>query len=114
MANAYYESTNPDYGKMSISSYVFSEIAQETLEGLAKGALRDDISLSLPGRKKNVACSIVKNQITVDIYFNSIRGSDVQKSVKTIQEEVYNDLYDATEISSIKVNVNLMGFVDKK
>ena len=112
MANNYYQSTNPDYGKMSISKYVFAQFAEETLHTLASTSLKNSISLALPKGKKLVDVSIQKDKIGVNIAISSIRGSNASQAVEQIQQEVYSDLYDAVEISSIRVNVEVAGFVD--
>ncbi len=112
MPSNYYQASSAEYGKMSISKYVFLQIAEDSLESLAKNELKKDISLALPKGKKSVEVSILKDKIAVHIAVLSVRGSDVKKAADTIQQEVYNDLYDATEISSIQVNVEVVGFVD--
>ena len=108
----YYSSSNSSKGTLNISDYVFDQIAQERLEKLASTELKDSISLKLARGKKNVETTIDKNNIQVNVVFFSVRNSDIQKTVVLVQKEVYDAIYEATEISTIKVNVSVIGFVD--
>lgn len=108
----YYSVNNSNKGSLNLSSYIFAQIAKETLEELAKGDLKDSISLKLAKNRDNVSCDIDHNQVRVDVSFSAIRNSDVQNSVECIQKEIYEAIYDATEISTVKVNVAVVSFVD--
>lgn len=110
--NAYVTSAS-SLGSHNIADFVFSQIAQETLEDLAKNELKGEISLSLVKKRKNVETTIEKNKVTIDVIFSAVRDSDVQKSVKLIQESVYNAVNEATEITDLKVNVSVISFVEK-
>lgn len=108
----YYTTDNSNKGTLNLSSFVFSQIASETLENLAKDVLKDSISLKLVKSRKTVEAFIDKNKITVQITISAKRDSDVQKAVNLIQKEVYESIYEATEISDVKVNVSVISFVD--
>ncbi len=108
----YYSVNNSNKASLNLASYVFAQIAKETLEELAKGDLKDSISLKLAKNRDNVSCDIDHNQVRVDVSFSAIRNSDVQNSVECIQKEIYEAIYDATEISTVKVNVAVVSFVD--
>lgn len=110
----YYTTINSTKGSLNIADYVFNQIAQETLEELSKNELKGAISLVGDKRRKNVETIIDKNKVTVNVYFSAMRNSDVQKSVNLIQTSVYESLNELTEISSIKVNVSVISFVDNK
>ena len=108
----YYSVNNSNKGSLNLSSFVFAQIAKETLEELAKGELKDSVSLKLAKNRDNVTCDIDHNQVRVDVSFSAVRNSDVQNSVDRIQKEIYEAIYDATEIGSVKVNVAVVSFVD--
>ncbi len=110
----YYTTLNSSKGSLNIADYVFNQIALETLQDLEKHELKGAISLSGDKKRKNVETIIDKNKVTVNIYFSAMRNSDVQKSVNLIQTSVYESLNELTEISSIKVNVAVVSFVDSK
>ena len=108
----YYTSMNSSKGSLNIGDFIFSQIAQETLEDLAKDELKNAISLKLVKRRKNVEVLIEKNKVVVNVYFSAVRNSDVQKSVEAIQTGIYEALNEATEINDIKVNVSVVSFVE--
>ena len=112
--NSYYVSGSKAKGQTSISAFVFTQIAENTLASLREGELKDRISLK-NGRKK---CRIVseidkKNNVSVLIEIVALSGSKPAQAVTLIQKSVYDAIYDVTEISSVKVNVYLLGVVDK-
>ena len=111
---SYYTSNNSSKGTLNVSDYVFSQIAQEKLELLSKNELKDAISLKLARNKSNVITKIDNNKISVQVDFYAIRNSDVQKSVTMVQQACYDAIYEATELSNVKVNVSIIGFVDNK
>ncbi len=108
----YYITHNSSKGTLNISDYVFSQIGQERLEKLAENELKNSISLKLTKNKKNIETLIDKNNIQINVSIFAIRNSDIQNAVLTIQKEVYDAIYEAMEISTIKVNVSVIGFVD--
>jgi uncharacterized alkaline shock family protein YloU len=110
----YYVNGSKTKGQTAISNYVFTQIAEDTIASLMEGELKDKISLK-NGRKK---CKILadvdkKNNVTVVIEIVAIAGTKPAQSVSLIQKAVYDAIYDATEISTIKVNVSLLGVADK-
>lgn len=109
---SYYTSEKSKKGSLNISDYVFSQIARETLNNLCETKLKDKIVFK--DDKTSVITKIENNKIKVEIRIFSLRNSDVQNSVNTIQSDVYDALYEASEIASIKVNVTVAGFVDNK
>lgn len=109
---SYYINDKVKNGSLNISDYVFTQIAKETLSDLVKDKLKDKIVFK--DDKSSIQTKIENNKIKVEIRIYSLRNSDVQNSVTTIQTEVYDALYEASEISSIKVNVLVIGFVDSK
>lgn len=111
---SYYLNSKSSKGIYKISSFVFSSIAQDVLETLEVEELKDQISLKLTGQKKNVATKIIDNKITINVTIFAIRNSNVQNLVTVVQKKVYEAVYEQSEISDIKVNVNLAGFVDKE
>jgi uncharacterized alkaline shock family protein YloU len=111
---SYYTNNNSSKGTLNVSDYVFSQIAQEKLEQLSKNELKDAISLKLAKDKSNVTTKIDNNKITVQVDFFAVRNSDVQKSVNTVQQACYDAIYEAMELSNVKVNVSVIGFVDNK
>ncbi len=108
----YYSNRNSNKGSLNIGDFVFSQIAQETLEELAGDELKNAISLKLVKNRKNVKVEIDHNKVVVNIFFSAVRNSDVQKSVNTIQTAVYEALNEATEINDVKVNVSVVSFVE--
>ena len=110
----YYVNNNSSKGALNISAFVFSQIGQERLEKLANNELKDSISLKLARNKINVVTTIDKNNVEVAVNFFAVRNSDVQNSVLVVQKEIYDAIYEATEISTVKVNVSVCGFVDNE
>lgn len=111
---SYYTNVNSKKGTLNLSDYIFNQLASETLEDLASHELKDSISLKLARSRKNVVTTIDKNKVTIDVYFSALRNSDVNKAVSVIQQEIYDAVYEATEISTVKVNVSVVSFVDNK
>ena len=55
-----------------------------------------------------------KNHIKVDVEVYLSADCEAGKISTKIQKEIYDDIYDATEISAVKVNVIILGFISKK
>jgi uncharacterized alkaline shock family protein YloU len=110
----YYTIQNSNKGTLNISAFVISNIAQETLEELANDSLKGSISLKLARKRKNIEVVIEHNKVVVNVFFSALRNSDVQKSVLAIQNGIYDALNELTEISTIKVNVSVVSFVDNE
>lgn len=108
----YYVRNNSNKGTLNLADFVFSQIAQETLENLAKDELKDSISLKLAKKRDNVETTIEKNRVMVNVSFSALRNSDVQKAVNRVQKEIYDSIYEATEISDVRINVSVVSFVD--
>lgn len=102
-------------GTISINELTFVQSAKETLSSLLDDELKDKISLKSGKKVCKVTCLIdSKNKIIVNCEVFIVIGEDTNKIVELIQKEIYDDLYYLTEISNFKVNVLVLGFVNKK
>ncbi len=102
-------------GLLNISDNVFNQIAKSTLDELLKNDLKGLFSLK-NGKK---TCKILttidkKNHIQVNIEVYLMTGCDANSVTNRIQKEVYDDIYDVCEISSVKVNVIVLSFLNEK
>ncbi len=110
----YYNQKNNN-GNLNISENVFNQIASDSLNGLMNDELKDVVYLKNGKKTAKIHTEIdKKNHIKVDVEL--YLSSDCQASVVSsdIQKAIYDDIYDATEISSVKVNVIILGFLTKK
>ncbi|MFA6624469.1 MAG: Asp23/Gls24 family envelope stress response protein [Bacilli bacterium] len=112
---SYFYVGNSQSGKLAISSFAFSQIAESTLDSLVtNGDLKDAIALKDGKKKCKVTTDIDKNKkVTVTVQVIGIRGADIDSAVTRIQKEVFTNIYDVTEISALKVNVSVLAVVDK-
>lgn len=108
-----YYTSKSTKGLASISSNVFTSIASETLKGLANGDLKDDIALKDGKKSGKVITTIENNKVVVEaqIFMTSLSSSTV--SSERIQKDIYEAIYSITEISSLKVNVTVLGYILK-
>ena len=110
----YYSQKNNN-GYLNISEKVFDEIATDSLNALMQDDLKDVVFLKSGKKTARVHSEIdKKNHIKVDVEL--FLASDCQASSVSsdIQKAIYDDIYDATELSSVKVNVIILGFITKK
>lgn len=113
--NTFYELNNSrKTGKIAISSYVFTQIATTAIEDLMANELKDQISLKYGEKKCKISTEFdKKGTVQVNMEIVAMEGSNPNKSTELIQKRVYEAIYDATELSSIQVNVALVGFASK-
>ncbi|MFA6861265.1 MAG: hypothetical protein WCR56_02655 [Bacilli bacterium] len=113
--NTYFYVGNGERGKLGISVFVFQEIAEETVKSLAvKGELKDYMVFDPEKKIGKVKASIDKGQVTVDVQIVGIKGADLQNCSTRLQKEIYENIYDITEISNLKVNVSILSIVDHR
>lgn len=105
----YYNCENKQKGLITISSFVFTQIAESCVKSLMENELKDKITMK-DGRKKcKIETLINKNKVCVNVQYVATKNADPIKASTMIQEEVYRALCQATEISDIRVNVSLLG-----
>ncbi len=112
--NNYAIVSNSKNGKLGISTFVFKQIAIETLQSLAENELKDKLILSYKKKKFAVDALVDKrNKITINclVFFTS--ESDVQGFSRLIQEKITNAVINQTEISSLTVNISIGSIVTK-
>lgn len=111
-----YYTTKTIFGSMmNIASDVFVQSAKNTLDRLASNDLKDSICLKSGRKNCKVLCEIDKrNKIVVTAEIFMFAGQIANDATALIQQEIYNDIYEITEISNVKVNVIVLGFVQKK
>ena len=106
--NSYYEDKTSDKGRIVISEYVFVQIANDVLSELRE---EKKIAFSLEyGKKKGyIRAEITKsNKVTISVGIFLPVGQDT-KVLCDIQKEIYDEVFEATEISSLKVDRILLG-----
>lgn len=102
-------------GSLNISDNVFNQVAKSTLEELLKSDLKG--LFSLKNGKKNCKIETLidkRNHIQVNIEIFLTTGCDANDVTGRIQKEVYDDIYDVCEISTVKVNVIVLSFLTQK
>ncbi len=103
----YYEDKSSVKGLIAISNKVFEQIALDVLNDRRK----ENPSFALEyGKKKGVIKAEIskRNKVTITIGLFLPIGSDA-KILNDIQKEVYDEAFEATEIASLKVDVQLLG-----
>ena len=113
MPTSYYTNTAKG-GSTNISSNVFSQIAYDSLVEGANKDYVNDISLTLPRGKKNVKVEIVTNKVSIKVFVSAYKEGNANKALQALQQKIYDDIYEATEISNVKVDLSVLTFVDKK
>lgn len=110
----YYTQKN-NAGSLNISENVFVQIANDSLSELMKEELKNIVFLKNGNKQAKTHCEIdKKNHIKVDLEVYLSADCEAGKISTEIQKEIYDDIYDATEISAVKVNVIILGFITKK
>jgi uncharacterized alkaline shock family protein YloU len=112
--NTYFYVGNDGRGKLGISVFVFQQIAEDTVKSLVnEGELKYSVVYQFGNKSTKVKATIEKGIVHVDISIIGIRGSDLQTSCSMLQKAVYENIYDITEISALKVNVSVLSIIDK-
>ena len=102
-------------GSLNISENVFVQIANDSLSELMKDDLKNIVFLKNGTKQAKIHCEIdKKNHVKVDVEVFLSADCEAGKISTEIQKEVYDNIYDATEISAVKVNVIILGFLSKK
>jgi uncharacterized alkaline shock family protein YloU len=102
-------------GKLGVSEYVFKQITNDTITNLISNSLKDSISLTYGHKKCKTSVSIgKKNEVIISIELAGIKNQDISSAVKKVQEDVYSNISSMFEISSLKINVSLVGIIEKK
>lgn len=102
-------------GKIAVSSYVFSQIATQTLLDLANGNMKDSFVFE-EKNKKTVVDSVVDAQgkLTISVSIIGITGKDMQKVSTAIQQEIYDNINEMFEIGKVNVNITISGMQEQK
>lgn len=104
-----------DKGQVGVSSYVFTQIALETLKTLSKEDLKDSFVFDDKLKMMNVTSDVDKNgKVSINVSIKGYLGKDMQKVSQTIQENIYENVLEMFEISKIDVNVSILGMQEKK
>lgn len=106
--NSYYEDKTSDKGLIAISEKVFVQIANDVLSELRE---EKKVAFSLEyGKKKGyIRAEITKNnKVTISVGIFLPVGQDT-KVLSDIQKEIYDEVFEATEISSLRVDRILLG-----
>ena len=96
---------NKKLGKVEVNPSalsVIANIAASEVEGVSK----------LLGKKvysKGVELEFVGEELLIDVYCNLKSGYSIAKTVRKIQENVKNSIFNMTEINTKTVNVNIIG-----
>ena len=102
-------------GKLVISSYVFVQIALQTLKELSEDELKGSFVYDEKGRKMNASSDVDKDgKVTINISVTGYSGTNMQIVSKEIQEKVYENVTEMFEIGNITVNVMILGMQEKK
>lgn len=111
--NYYLQKTNK--GALNISENVFNTIAISSLEDLANDDLKGILYLKKGKKSFKVTTEInKKNQIKVNCEIFIAEGQEAASACSKVQKALYDDIYEAVEISSLKINVSVLGFVAAK
>lgn len=102
-------------GKIAVSSYVFSQIATQTLLDLVKGSMKDCFIFD-EKNKKTFVDSVVDTQgkLTISVSIIGITGKDMQKVSSSIQQEIYDNINEMFEIGKVNVNITILGMQEQK
>lgn len=111
-----YYTTKTAFGStMNIASDVFVQAAKNTLDKLVSNELKDTICLKSGRKTCKVLCEIDKrNKINVNVEIFMYAGQIANSATGLIQQSIYDEIYEITEINNVKVNVIVLGFVQKK
>lgn len=102
-------------GTLNISSFVFIQSAKKALDDLLEDELKDVIFLKSGKKTCKITCDIdKKNKIVLTAEVFIAADKNANEATAKIQKEIFDAIYDATEISNVKVNVIVLGFVIKK
>lgn len=111
----YYTIKGSTGSTMNISKDVFIQAAENKIQDLISNDLKDTITLKNGRKTCKISCEIdKKNKILVTVEIFVYSGENASVATERIQSEVYEGIYDITEISNVKVNVVVLGFVLKK
>ncbi len=106
--STYYEDKSSEKGLIAISNKVFVQIASDVLDDFSEEK-KGSFSLEYGKKKGYIHAEISKaNKVTIEIGLFLPVGQDT-KVLTEIQKEVYDEAFEATEISSLKVDVILLG-----
>lgn len=101
-------------GKLAISTFVFIQLAQERLEVLSQGDLKDSLCLSSGRRKSKVTAVVDKtNHLRFSLEVLGYKGADMASASQAIQSAVYDSIYNMFEISKVRIDVSISGIVSK-
>lgn len=97
---------NQRNGKKGISTYVYCQIAQEAVQGLAQGNLAGQFLLNETKKGPKIIARVDKrNHVNIEIEISLIGEKDAQSCCAEIQKAVYEAIDDLLETPPSKVNV---------
>ncbi len=109
MAEYFYINNYANRGKLAISHDVFDEIITIVTNKIQGVSLTKATKKSLFSFHKPVHCEIKNGKVTSYIEIKVKKGIDVDKIIKTIQEEVVTAISDMTELVPFTPVIKIAG-----
>ncbi len=97
---------NQENGKIGVSSYVFIQIAKDTINDLCSSALKKSIKFDEQKDKVTVRDD-KKGGISINVTVTGYKGVDIAKACSLIQKEIYTSINGLLELSALKINVSV-------
>lgn len=109
MAEYFYINNYSKCGKLAISHDVFDEIITIVTDKIQGVSISKKTKKSLFSFHKPVHCEIKNGKVTSFIEIKVVKGINVDKIIKQIQEEVVSAISDMTELVPFTPVINVVG-----
>lgn len=93
-------------GILALNSSVFDEIAELSVNKVS------DCYLSKQGKSVNV--KINKDKLILNINVKLKQNINVQNVCEQLQNKIYDNIFQTTEIKVSQININVVGFIGEK
>ena len=94
-------------GNIMMSAQVFDEITKRTVRELENVSLDTSKGIQIPGTKAVCSCSIVDNNVIIDIHVRIKYGVNISKKTLEIQEKIATNIKQYTNVDVKQINIEV-------